>query len=308
MVKKRQKRFHVIVVREDGKLVHNRVLTWLHIRKGVVLGGSILGGLALGTFAFFVMVAWHGNLVAHNLELKRQESKLRSSLVELGKSLEESRLRLNQSQKALAGMEELARQQDLKIPPSAGLGGPSVSTAATISTAVAGQDSEIRSIVSGIGELKEQTDEVARETENVSKVLVPRLEQMSKVPTIWPVKGFVSSAFGARLDPIMGEGEFHTGLDISAPYGSPVVAPAEGLVVYTGWENGYGQTIEISHGAGLMTRYGHLSKILVAPGQTVKRWQKIGLVGTSGRTTGAHLHYEVLKDAHPVNPRKYILF
>jgi len=308
MQKKRRKRFHVVVVREDGKLVHNGVLEWLHIRNGITLIGSVLGGLALGTLAFFVMVVWHGDLVAHNLELKRQESRMRASLLDLGKSLEEARMRLGQSQKKLAGIEDLAREQNLKITPSAGLGGPSSSATSGASSTVGGQDSEIRDIVAGIGELKQQTDEVARETENVSKVLVPHLEQMAKMPTIWPVKGFVASAFGSRSDPIVGEAEYHTGIDISAPYGSPVVAPAEGLVVYTGWENGYGQTIEISHNSGLMTRFGHLSKILVTPGQTVKRWQKIGQVGTSGRTTGPHLHYEILKDAHPVNPRRYILF
>jgi murein DD-endopeptidase MepM/ murein hydrolase activator NlpD len=122
------------------------------------------------------------------------------------------------------------------------------------------------------------------------------------------VKGFVGSTFGGRPDPIHGSAEFHEGIDICAPYGSPVQAPADGLVVFAGWKTGYGNTIEISHETGLLTRYGHLSKILVTPGQKVTRWQKIGSVGTSGRTTGSHLHYEVRRDDRPLNPKSYILF
>lgn len=308
MGKKRQKRFHVIVVREDGKLVHNRVLEWLHIRKHVTVFGSLLGGLALGTLAFFLMVAWHGNLVARNVALAKQERALRSSLLDLGKSLDETRTLLSQSQKQLSGIEDLARAQNLKIRDSAGLGGPSANSPAAMAPDLPIPDPAIRNIALGISELKEQTGEVARETESVSKILVPHLQKLSKTPTIWPVKGFVGSNFGGRPDPIRGHAEFHEGIDICAPYGSPVQASADGLVVFAGWKSGYGHTIEISHESGLLTRYGHLSKILVKPGQQVKRWQKIGAVGTSGRTTGSHLHYEVRRDDRPLNPKQFILF
>lgn len=305
----RKKRLHVIVVREDGKLYHNRVLEWFQVKKGVAIFGAIASGLSLGTFAFFCMVMWHGNLVARNAELKLEEAQLKASLLTLGKGLEETRIKLSQNQKQLAGMEELARQQNLKVHQPVGLGGPVSGAAPVPEATVPVSDPDIQNIAARISELKAQTDEVTKETQSVTKVLKPHLEQLSHIPSVWPVKGFINSGFGARRDPLAGEtSEFHEGLDISAPYGSPIQAPAEGLVIFCGWKSGYGQTIEISHGAGLVTRYGHLSKILVHPGQSVKRWQRIGNVGVSGRSTGSHLHYEIRQDDRAINPRKYLLF
>lgn len=126
------------------------------------------------------------------------------------------------------------------------------------------------------------------------------------VPSIWPVRGQITAGFGQRLDPFSGEGAFHSGLDISAPYGTGVDAAAEGLVFYAGQDQGYGNEILIDHGYGIKTKYGHLSQIYVVVGQEVKRGQAIGAVGTSGKTTGPHLHYEVLVQETPVNPSRYL--
>ncbi len=126
------------------------------------------------------------------------------------------------------------------------------------------------------------------------------------MPSLWPVRGQITAGFGQRLDPFSGEGVFHSGLDISAPYGTRVEASADGIVLQTGPESGYGNEIAVDHGYGLMTKYGHLSKILVVVGQEVKRGQIIGAVGMTGRTTGPHLHYEVYVNDTPVNPTKYL--
>ena len=169
-------------------------------------------------------------------------------------------------------------------------------------------DRRVRAIADGIADLNDQVDSVYRETEGLTKVLGPHLDDLAHTPSIWPVKGFITSGFGSRSDPFDGEPEYHQGIDISAPYGSPVAAPAAGLIIAAGWRRGLGQAIEISHGNGLSTVYGHLSKILVKPGQEVKRNQRIGLVGSTGRSTGAHLHYEVHRGGRPVNPKRYLLF
>lgn len=127
-------------------------------------------------------------------------------------------------------------------------------------------------------------------------------------PNLWPVIGPIRSSFGQREDPVTGngEGEFHTGVDISAPMGTPIRATADGMVKSAQMENGYGREVILDHGHGLETCYAHMSGFAVMEGQTVVRGQVIGYVGMSGRTTGAHLHYEVRIHNTPVNPHKYL--
>jgi murein DD-endopeptidase MepM/ murein hydrolase activator NlpD len=126
-------------------------------------------------------------------------------------------------------------------------------------------------------------------------------------PSIWPAKGWVSSRFGYRISPFTNEKEFHNGLDISARTGSPIIAPADGVVASIVKSYGFGVLLTVNHGYGLKTRYAHLSKVLVKKGQAVKRGEKIALVGNTGRSTGPHLHYEVHLKGVPVNPQRYIL-
>ena len=126
------------------------------------------------------------------------------------------------------------------------------------------------------------------------------------IPSIWPVRGQITSGFGQRMDPLSGEGAFHSGLDISAPAGTKVESAADGIVVNAGRDSGYGNEILIDHGYGITTKYGHLSGIEVVVGQEVKMGQVIGAVGTTGKTTGPHLHYEVLVQETPVNPSRYL--
>jgi len=134
------------------------------------------------------------------------------------------------------------------------------------------------------------------------------LRQHGYTPTIWPVDGTLEGGFGGRRNPFGGPGyEFHTGQDIEAPIGAPVIAGARGEVSFVGWQNGYGQLVVIDHGGGLSTRYGHLSHIDVDLGQAVSRGQLIGKVGSTGRSTGPHLHYEVRINDQPVNPLQYLL-
>jgi murein DD-endopeptidase MepM/ murein hydrolase activator NlpD len=128
----------------------------------------------------------------------------------------------------------------------------------------------------------------------------------ANAPSLWPVIGPITGAFGERIDPFNGEGAFHSGVDISSRYGEPVLATADGTVSYADFYNGYGRMIEIDHGGGVSTRYGHLSGFAVTDGQTVHKGQVIGYVGLSGRSTGPHLHYEVRIHDIPVNPHKFL--
>ena len=142
-----------------------------------------------------------------------------------------------------------------------------------------------------------------------SKTISPSLfavSDRSSVPSIWPVHGAVSAGFGERIDPLNGEGAFHSGMDIAAPTGTEVMASADGMVLSAGPEAGYGNAILLDHGNGMTTKYGHLSEIDIVVGQEVKRGQIIGAVGSTGRTTGPHLHYEVHIHDAPVNPATYL--
>lgn len=133
------------------------------------------------------------------------------------------------------------------------------------------------------------------------------LRQHGMTPSMWPVVGKLESGVGGRRNPFGGRGyEYHEGQDIDAAYGTPVQVAASGRVIIAGWQRGYGNVVYVDHGNGLSTRYGHLSAIDVIVGQTVTRGQTIGLVGSTGRSTGPHLHYEVRINNQPVDPRPYL--
>jgi murein DD-endopeptidase MepM/ murein hydrolase activator NlpD len=120
-----------------------------------------------------------------------------------------------------------------------------------------------------------------------------------------PVRGRVTSRFGYRIHPILRFGRFHDGVDFGAAWGSPVFAAADGVVTRAGWSGGYGRQVRLAHPNGLVTSYAHLSRILAAPGTRVQRGQLIGLVGSSGFSTGAHLHFEVRRAGRPVDPMTF---
>ena len=127
------------------------------------------------------------------------------------------------------------------------------------------------------------------------------------IPSVQPVQKLqFTSNFGIRSDPFRGTAAMHAGVDIPGPVGTPIYATADGVISHAGRQGGYGNMIEVNHGRGIATRYGHLSKILVADNTRVTRGQLIGLMGSTGRSTGSHLHYEVRIDGHAVNPVPFL--
>ena len=128
----------------------------------------------------------------------------------------------------------------------------------------------------------------------------------SAEPNVWPVEGRITSSFAERVDPFLGEGAYHRGVDISTNYGRAVMAPADGMVEFADYMSRYGMLVILQHSNGFSTRYGHLSGFAVMPGQRIHRGDIIGYVGMSGRATGPHLHYEVRINDNPVNPYNYL--
>ena len=141
--------------------------------------------------------------------------------------------------------------------------------------------------------------------------VISRLSQqkilLASVPSITPVDGWITSGFGQRSSPFTGEPAVHRGIDVAAPMGTPINAPADGVVVFSGTRSGFGNFVLIAHGYGVVTGYGHNEQNLVSPGQVIHRGDQIATVGRSGRSTGPHLHYEVSVNGRTVDPMKFIL-
>lgn len=153
----------------------------------------------------------------------------------------------------------------------------------------------------------ERQKAIAARLDALESQLARREAMTSSTPTVAPVRGLLNSGFGSRSDPFTGSAVFHTGLDISTRWREPVLATAAGTVIRSGWSGDYGNLVEIDHPAGYRTVYGHLDVILAKEGQSVKRGDRIGLVGSTGRSTGPHLHYEIRLADRAVNPLEYIL-
>jgi len=165
----------------------------------------------------------------------------------------------------------------------------------------------ISSMNRSLGLLKTEVSIQERSFQELVEYLEDQKSLLASTPSIWPVKGWLTSTFGYRSSPFTGRREMHKGLDIATRSGTPIIAPADGLVVFSGREGGFGNMIVIDHGYGITTRYGHCSVLDAKLGQKIKRGDVIARVGNTGRSTGPHVHYEVAVNGVPVNPSRYIL-
>lgn len=158
-----------------------------------------------------------------------------------------------------------------------------------------------------VAALDKAADRLEREVRHLNDRLRFDLLRMSSIPTGLPVKGYITDGFGMRRNPFNGEGrEVHEGMDIAVDFGTPVRSTADGLVIHAGPYSGYGNLVIVYHTNGITTRYGHLSRISVETGQRVKRGDQIGHAGSTGRSTGPHVHYEIRENDQSVDPLKYV--
>lgn len=244
------------------------------------------------------------------VELRRQ-AKLQKIQVERFskqvRNIEDEVARLERFEKKLRGITSLENSagSDEK---SWGVGGSYGLAGASFSTSLEQDAKTLAEKVSfSLENLTNQTKIQAISFQELDEFFKNQTSLLSSTPSIWPLRGWVTSGFGFRKSPFTGLRERHEGLDIAARFGSPVRATADGVVSVSGRGYSYGKVVEVDHGYGLVTRYGHNSKHLVKVGDRVKRGQIVAEVGNTGRSTGPHLHYEVLLHGVPVNPKKYIL-
>ncbi len=158
-----------------------------------------------------------------------------------------------------------------------------------------------------LGLLQQKTQRLEDRFADLEVAYQEKSDRLDATPSLLPARGWISSGYKYRTDPFTKKKTFHPGIDISCPEGTPVYAPANGVVSFKGYQGGFGNMLEISHGNGLKTRYGHLYKFNISKGQRIKRGDLIGYVGNTGRSTASHLHYEIHKDKKSINPMKYII-
>ncbi len=190
---------------------------------------------------------------------------------------------------------------------AAGIGGPTMAGAAL---GAGGSSAVLRSqeIRVDLSALIRRANLLATSFQEASDSLAVHSARLAATPSIMPTQGWLSSAFSSmRSHPILHVARPHEGIDVTAPMGSPIEAPAAGVVADAGWESGYGNTVTLDHGFGIVTKFAHASKVLVRTGQRVSRGQRIALVGNTGLATAPHLHYEVHVNGRPVNPLRYVL-
>ena len=158
-----------------------------------------------------------------------------------------------------------------------------------------------------VAALDKSADRLERDVRQINDRLRSDLLRLASIPTGLPVQGYVTDGFGIRRNPFSGEGrEFHEGVDVAVDFVTPVTATADGLVIWAASHAGYGNLAVVYHSNGITTRYGHLSRVSVEPGQRVKRGDQVGYAGSTGRSTGPHVHYEVRENDQPIDPLRYV--
>ena len=169
------------------------------------------------------------------------------------------------------------------------------------------EDFVLRPLVQDIDHIKVSASRHSYSLKNMLLTLQKHQHFLSSIPIGKPVQGWIASSYGYRISPFSGNRSMHYGIDIAAPVGSPIYAPADGVVIFSGTKSGFGKFLMIAHDHGIVTKYGHNSDLLVKTGERINRGDPIAAVGSTGRSTGPHLHYEVWVNGKPRNPYNFIL-
>jgi murein DD-endopeptidase MepM/ murein hydrolase activator NlpD len=260
----------------------------------------VLGGTALSRG---VNVTRSRALERENTLLASEIQRMRERLVGLRDTINKFAER-EQAMRLLAGLSPI--DQGVQ---QAGIGGPSGQWSERDSLSAAGPNGQ-QALAARIDmdQLTRRANILVRSINEAYDSASSQRARYAALPSIMPTKGWLTSAFAReREHPILHLARPHEGIDVSAPMGMEIEAPASGVITQVSWVEGYGNMLTIDHGYGLVTRYAHCSKILVVRGQRVKRGQPIAKVGSTGLSTGPHLHYEVWVNGRPVNPMKYVL-
>jgi murein DD-endopeptidase MepM/ murein hydrolase activator NlpD len=300
---------------------HKRGKTWkLGVGAGHWLASIPLALLAVCFVALVYSAGYYSNhsqsvlpdalLQKVSAEIQQQQAALAAAKAESGENtralarrmaeLNTQMVRLNAAGERMVQVAELD-PKEFNFGAAPAVGGPE------IEEVVADNSHTQDPLLQSIEKLEGQLSDRERQLRVLEDLLQANRVAKQVVPSGWPVNGgFISSLFGYRTDPFTGRGAFHEGIDFAGPEGSSVMAVAAGVVSYAGERSGYGELVEVNHGNGYITRYGHNSEVLVKVGDTIRKGQRLALMGSTGRSTGPHCHFEVLLNGSAVNPAQYV--
>ncbi len=286
--------FYTFIVVPHAKARFRKFQVSVRLTRWLATAAS-LGCLVVGAFAL------HYARVSSEVQQLRELRVQNQALLNRNKEFAEGAQRLQARVQSLQGIVTklgvmAGLEQSLPDPNLGGVGGAPALEAGAPSADLGSLIAVNRSV----SDLTERSRELERFYQDQSVLL-------ASTPSVWPVRGYLSASFGNRLDPFTGQPDFHPAIDVSAPLGTKVTAPADGVVLSVGPKGAYGNAIVVDHQYGIVTRYGHLSGFAVKPGQRIKRGDILGYVGQTGRATAPHLHYEVWVRDQAQNPIHFIL-
>lgn len=280
----------------------------------ISLSSNVVRGLFIGSILAVLLTLYviydYASIKRDRAELSRlrqQTAEQSKEIVDLALKVDEFADRMEEFKQFDKKLRILAANQvgrDKKIP--LGIGGSNNEQVRLRELIDQDREKLISGMRKSIGQLNDDANERETSFNELLKFLREQKSLLAATPSIWPVKGWVTSEFGSREDPFASGVGFHKGLDIATRMGKEVIAAADGLVVIAAYHSDDGNIVKVDHGYGVCTSYAHLSKLAVKQGVRVKRGDVIGYVGDTGRSTGTHLHYAVFVNKIPVNPRKYL--
>ncbi len=292
----KKKMTFMVVPHDGGKSV--QIKTNLFMIHFLVL---VLGGL----------VTWAAMVIAQDVNYQLAlltEQRFKSNMQEIMEELETNRVLLSRMSSVDTQFRKLLKLGDRKkVLELNGIGGPTEEDSTRFSRLLQEKNEHLLNKVDASLKISnQQASQQEASFKEISVFLDKQRSILAATPSIWPVKGWITSGYGKRASPLTGEPGRHMGVDIANEANTPIRVTADGLVTYAGWQTGYGRVIVVEHGFGYSTRYGHCARIDVKVGDEVKRGQIMGYVGSTGRSTGSHVHYEVRVHGMPVDPEKYL--
>ncbi len=295
--------YTVIVVSDHSQAVRKFRVPRQWLRR-LTWGGAAFAAVALLTGIHYLTLlgasSENASLKEENAQLRSQVLLVQEKVAHVSATLDRVELFDAKLRTAVTSLQDPER--NLAIGP---VGSPEPALPAQPQAPAAAQN--LSALPAKLGALESEATRQEQSLRELQEYFDDQRSLLASTPTIWPTRGWVTSEFGARLDPYTADHQMHEGLDIATPYGQPVQAPSDGVVVFDGVEGGYGKVLVIDHGYGVKTRYGHLSEIFVRLGDRVQRGERVAAVGNTGKSTGPHLHYEVRVNGIPENPRQFIL-
>ncbi|MGQ9654707.1 MAG: peptidoglycan DD-metalloendopeptidase family protein [Thermodesulfobacteriota bacterium] len=297
-------RFTLIVLSSANRKIRQFMIS----RHSIALFSAlILAVLLLGGYGLYRYMA-SKDALQQVKALKRVNQVQQQKIQTIALELDELRQRLARLQELDKKIRVIADLEHKGVEgQSPGMGGVSPEEGVLQSLKQERKDRWVKRLRQEVERFRDLASQQETSLEALVEQLRDRRDLLARTPSIWPTQGWLTCGFGYRQSPFTGLREFHRGVDVSAKPGTPVIAPADGLVVETGNDPDYGNIIRLDHGLGYKTFYAHLSETVVKKGQRVHRGQMIGNVGNTGRSTGPHLHYEVHLNGTAMNPLRYVL-